>query len=248
MAELSIVTGHWNRHESMKRLVLSIAKHTKMDWELVVADCSDTPFEASKIGGKQAKEVGTTPYDLSKRVRIIRDWPKTTMVAGYNKAFAACGGTWVVWLNDDAEVTENWDTEAVQYMQAHPEIGLGAMYYTDGGSAWFVQEYCGATYANFGIIRKEIGDRVRWFDSDLSMYGCDNSLTFKVLLLGMGCVGIPKARVIHHAPPDAQRIGNVRTQQADKAILDAKYGAHLDKARATYERFKHLDGPRRIQK
>ena len=60
-------------------------------------------------------------------------------------------------------------------------------------------------YANFGILRRSLGKELGWFDEELTMYGSDNSLTFKTLLAGHGVTSIPGAKLIHHGHADQQR-------------------------------------------
>lgn len=39
----------------------------------------------------------------------------------------------MIWLNDDAEVQPRYAREAITFMEAHPQIGLGALYYSENG-------------------------------------------------------------------------------------------------------------------
>lgn len=225
---ISLVTGHWNRPAALQRLVESVAAHTSQDWELVVADASDVPFTAG-----------------DQRVRVLDDRPKTTMVRGYNRAFAATRGEWVVWLNDDMTVEPGWDRAAVEFMEAHPEIGLGALYYAEGKLPFHVNMFHDTVYANCGILRRTLGEELGWFDAGLRMYGSDNSLTWKVLLNGLGVVGIPGARLKHHVVNDEQRRANHdhATMAADVALLERTYLPRLSEIQATYRRTAHLQGP-----
>lgn len=211
---LSIVTGACNRPASLARLVDAVTKRTDpATWELIISDCSDP-------------EKGYVPTDP--RVRVIREWPKKTMCFGYNAAFAECRGTWVLWLNDDAEPQEGYAREAIAYMSAHPDVGMGALYYCEGvGTVWRVNKYLDCTYANFGIIRRALGEEIGWFDSDLSMYGTDNSISFKVLLKNLTVTGIPKARIIHHAEWDERKIADQRLRTTDGQVVFARYSPLL---------------------
>jgi GT2 family glycosyltransferase len=220
---LSLVTGTRNREFDFRRLVNSIAAHTRVPWELIVSDASDEPIE-------------TVP-----NVQIIPERPRLGCTRGYNVAFRQASGKYVLWLNDDCEVMPGYATAAIAFMESHPEIGLGALYYADEGTreSWHVNTCMfGMLYANFGILSRELGDQVGWFDDELTMYGNDNSLAYRVLLAGKGIAPIPEARILHHSTRDQHRIENndyaYRHQQAD--LLRAKYGPRLAEMREVYER------------
>jgi GT2 family glycosyltransferase len=203
---LSLVTGSYNRPESLQRLIASIVQHTRVDWELVVSDASDDLFTASEPN-----------------VRVFAERPRLGCTLGFNKAFKAALGEWVIWLNDDAEVCADYDVEAIRFMTARPEIGLGALHYSERGGPFHVNSAWGAIYANFGILRREVGERVGWFDGSLNMYGCDNSLALRVLMAGFGVEDIPGARVIHHSVEDQARMDNQRLRARDNHVLQDAY-------------------------
>ena len=158
-------------------------------------------------------------------------------VKGYNRAFKACFGKWVLYLNDDAEVCRDYADEAISFMEAHPEIGLGALHYSHVGDPFHVNSAWGAIYANFGILRRDLGNEVGWFDEDLEMYGNDNSLTFRVLLAGYGVADIPRARLLHHCTEDRQRIENQKSRRRDNQILLKKYFPLRDQWLATFKKY-----------
>lgn len=224
---LSLVTGTRNRQVSLNRLVISIQKHTPLDFELIISDASDEP-------------ISTDGFPLN--VRVIPERPRRGCSSGYNIAFHYAVGEWCIWLNDDCEVTPGYATTAIQFMERNPEIGLGALYYSDPNHSGFKINKCsfGMTYANFGILKRSLGDNVGWFDDEITMYGGDNSLTYRVLMAGKGIAGISDARIIHHSENDPERAVNnhmpFRIAQAD--YLKSKYLPYLAQMRATYERTK----------
>ncbi len=208
MPKLSLVTGTRNRPESFQRLLSSIVVNTSVPWELVVADASDVPMDATH---------------LREEVRILPERPRLGCVKGYNRAFRECLGEFVLWLNDDCEVCPGYDTAAIEFMEQYPQTGLGALHYSEKGGEFHVNAAYRALYANFGIIRKQLGDAVGWFNESLEMYGCDNSLTFKVLLENYGVNDIPGARIIHHSEQDDERRQNQRSRRRDNETLTETY-------------------------
>lgn len=220
---LSLVTGTLNRPDSFARLVDSVIAHTDVPWELVVSDASDLPVD----------------HD-DPRVRILPERPRLGCVKGYNRAFRAALGEWVIWLNDDAEVVEGYALSAIAFMEGHPQTGLGCLYYSEKGGPFHINSAWSVPYANFGIIRRSLGDRVGWFDEDLTMYGNDNSLTLRVLLSGHGVAGIRDAKVIHHSVQDLTRMENQVHRLRDNDTLNRKYLTPSIKRQwqATYNRFR----------
>lgn len=223
--KLSLVTGTLNRPQAFAGLVASIQRHTVVDWELVVSDASDIAMECS-----------------DERVRILPERPRQTCVLGYNWAFRASRGEWVIYLNDDAEVLEGYDVEAIRFMEQHPEIGLGCLYYSQRGDNFHINSAWECPYANFGILPKTLGDHVGWFDEDLVMFGNDNSLTFRILLAGWGVSGIPNARLLHHAIDDETRRDNQKWRWRDNDILKKKYFPLKDRWLSTYQSLKVFPG------
>lgn len=216
---LSLVTGAMNRPESFARLVRSIVERTSVSWELVVSDASDV----------------TLMCDLE-QVRILPEKPRLGCVKGYNRAFKAAAGEFVIFLNDDAEVCPNYDVEAIAFMEAHPRIGLGALHYCEADKPFHINSAWGVPYANFGILRRELGNEIAWMDEALTMYGNDNSLTFRVLLADKGVADIPTARIVHHSEKDQVRIDNQANRQRDNRILQDKYMPLRKQWTAAYQR------------
>lgn len=224
---LSLVTGTLNRRESFRRLYETIASRTNVPWEMIVSDASDSPY----------------PDQYPENVVFLPERPRVCCVHGYNMAFARARGRWVIWLNDDAEVMPGYATNSIEFMEKHSDVGLGALYYAEQVLPYQINYYNGMPYANFGIIRRELGDHLCWFDDVVKMYGNDNSLTFKVLLEGYGVVGIPNARVWHHRVMDKYKIDNQQLRNSDSRKLMAKYGQVIPHMQAVSRRFDHLQSP-----
>jgi GT2 family glycosyltransferase len=222
---LTIVTGTVDRPDSIGRLIKSVVERTKCDYELLIADASEKPIQYSHPN-----------------VRVIHEWPRQGCVKGYNRAFREATGKWVIWLNDDAEVLENYDQASIEFMETNPRIGLGALYYKDpcvvdaaGNLPFHVNLHVNILYANFGILSRELGNHIGWFPEEIKMYGCDNALAFEVLLAGYGIADIPGARVIHHAVQDSTRAENQKERMKDNLAFYQKYKSKMGQIRQAYE-------------
>lgn len=224
MIKLSLITGTRNREADLQRLILSIVRFTPVPWELIISDASDQPIH--------------TP--VMQNIIVLPERPRRGCTYGYNAAFNYALGEWCLWLNDDCEVTAGYAENAIAFMESHPDIGLGALYYSDPNhSGWRVNQCSfGMDYANFGIIRREFGDQIGWMDDDLVMYGNDNSLTYRTLLAGKGIARIPNAFIVHHSTKDEARTQNndQAFREAQAELLKRKYGPHLPLMRSVYER------------
>lgn len=222
---VSLITGTRNRHEDLCRLVFSVAHGTVVPYELIIADASDVPFDPG-------------PMWFSDSIIVVSERPRKGFSAGYNEAIHHASGEFVLWLNDDSEVVPGYDSAAIAFMESHPHIGLGALYYQERGGDFHVRAYFDMAYANFGIMRRDFFNEIGGFDEDLPMYGSDNAIAFKVLLAGKGIAGIPDARIIHHATDDVHRRENDDYGQRcrDAEILADKYGPHMEEMKATYQR------------
>lgn len=206
---LSLVTGTLNRPEGFKRLLHSVMSRTDVPFEFIVADATD--------------KVPCYTNDVPEGVIVLPENPRLGHTKGYNRAFRQARGTYVLWLNDDAEVCEGYAKKAIDFMDQNPAIGLGALPYSENGGPFHVNSAWKCVYANFGIFKREFGERIGYFDEDIEMYGADNSFTLRVLLAGKGVSEVPGAHILHHSEDDQMRRDNQLARQRDNRVLTKKY-------------------------
>lgn len=224
--ELSIVTGTVDRPGHLNRFVKSVIEHTDIPFELFIVDGGDQPCNLS--------------WDLNRNdIKIIRDHPRAGYRQAYNKGFAAAQGRYVVFLNDDVEVLPHWAIEAVRFMDANKWCGMGAIYFSERGpqGPFEIREWLKLPYANFGVISRDMGNRLGWFDDYIYTYGADNSLSFKVFLAGHSIVGIPNCKVLHNPIQDANKTANLERQPQDAANILLRYRHRLPEMYDVYRRF-----------
>lgn len=216
--KLSIITGTVNRSWAMKRLLGSIfdCAHPGLEWELIIADASNEPMIIKH-----------------ERITVLPEKPRLGHAAGYNRAFKQAKGEYVCWLNDDVVVNKGWDIHAINFMEANPWCGLGAIYYSEQGCCYHINHYPyqEMPYANFGIIKRTLGDQLGWFDEFCRMYGADNSLAFKTILAGYGVAGCIGSKVNHLAVMDDIKRKNIEGQPEDARNLMMHYRPYIDKMR-----------------
>jgi len=217
---LSLITGTRNRPAGLKRLIDSVIRHTSVSYEFLIGDASDQPQR----------------LDVPPNIVIWPEKPRLGHSRGYNRLFRLAQGDYLLWLNDDAEVTEGYAENALRFMTSHPRIGLGCLHYSEPSNGlpyhWNSAWECG--YANFGIFPRQLGQQVGFFDEDIYMYGADNSLALRILLAGYGIGDIPDAKIIHHSDNDELRKENQAGRIQDNRILTKKYMPTMKQWQAAY--------------
>jgi len=222
---LSIVVGTRDRAEGYRAMLDSIRAHTgEVEWELLVEDVSDSPHYAKE----------------EDRVRVFRRFPPDGHIKGYNRMFRQAQGEWVTWLNDDSIVMPGWAEQAIKWMQGHPLVSLGCLTWSDAGGPWHVAEWHEMPYANFGLLRRGLGDAVGWFDEVSTFYGGDNTLALRVILAGHAVEGVPGRHVSHGRFQDRHRPANESTQIQDLRAISAKYDSLWTKIKDIYAK-KHAE-------
>lgn len=107
----SVVILNWNGAEMLRRYLPSVVEYTPTtECEVVVADNGSTDESLSVL----AEEFPT--------VRTIVLNKNYGFAEGYNKAIAQIDSEFVVLLNSDVEVTPQWLTPILNYMETHPDV------------------------------------------------------------------------------------------------------------------------------
>lgn len=232
MPKLSIIVGTLDRPGSLETLINSINTNTTIvDWELIISDAGiKFPLDVDDFRNYKLREGGD--------IRLLLERPRLGHVAGYNRAFRSAKGEYVCWLNDDAVVVKGWD-KCVEVMEKNPWIGMGALKFGTFSDNYLSFDYQGLPYANFGIIKRTLGEELGWFDEDiLYFYGGDNSLAFKVYLKNMPVVPLPGGHVIHRPFMDDYRTENEARQAGDAYHLMERYRPMLVEMHKNNDRYK----------
>ena len=202
---ISVVVGTRNRPVEYGRFIDSVLKTATVPTEVVVGDATSQDIYAYSFLTNGETEVV-----------VFQESPPMGMLRGYNSCFRKCRGEWVVWFNEDCELLPGWQQAALDYMTAHPEVGLGAVYFKDKKEDgtyednYRVYEYPRfVPHANFGFLRREFGDSLGWFDERLGWgYGSDSAFGLQVIESGKAVSRIPGCKCIHHREWDKERTIN----------------------------------------
>lgn len=107
----SIVLLAFNEIEYTKLCIESIFRHTSVPFELVLVDNGSTD--------------GTGEYfDTISGAKVIKNKENLGFAKGCNQGVESSSGDYVLLLNNDTIVTENWLDNLIYCMEGNPEIGL----------------------------------------------------------------------------------------------------------------------------
>ncbi len=110
----SVIILNWNGARMLRTYLPSVVKsiidNRKSIIELIVADNGSTD-ESLQVLKDEFPTVRTIVLDKN-----------YGFAEGYNQAIAQVDSEYVVLLNSDVEVTENWLSPLLAYMDAHPEV------------------------------------------------------------------------------------------------------------------------------
>ena len=111
MKKLSIVILNWNGCEMLRTFLPSVIEFSEADGvEVCVADNASTDSSVEML---------QTSFPGVQLILLDRNWG---FAEGYNKALQQVDAEYVVLLNSDVEVTLNWLTPLLSYMDQHPEV------------------------------------------------------------------------------------------------------------------------------
>ncbi|MCI9592490.1 MAG: glycosyltransferase [Lachnospiraceae bacterium] len=210
---VSIIIPVHNQFDYTYACLRSIAKNTgTISYEILIADdcSSDFTAEISKI---------------IPNITVVKTDIQAYFLRNCNNAALKANGKYLLFLNNDTQVQQNWLTPLVELLEREPQIGLtgSCLVYPDGklqeaggiiwndGSAWnygngknpampeyrYVKEVDYISGASI-MIRKSIWEQLGGFDERFAPAYCEDSdLAFSVRKLGYKVVYQPASIVVH---------------------------------------------------
>ena len=210
---ISIIVPVYNQFAYTYNCLKSIAMHSgDVSYEVLVADdCSS--------------DLTTKLTEIIDGVRVIQNTENLHFLKNCNNAAQEAKGKYILFLNNDTQVTEGWLEPLLQQMETHEDIGLtgSKLIYPDGklqeaggiiwqnGSAWnyghgqnpsapeynYVRETDYISGAAI-MIRKELWEQVGGFDERFApAYFEDTDLAFQTRKAGYRVVYQPASVVVH---------------------------------------------------
>jgi glycosyltransferase involved in cell wall biosynthesis len=161
---ISIVTGTLNRLPYLQRMVESIVTCTvDRKFELILVD-----------GGSQdgTREWLETQCSKISSLRVIWQGRALGANAAFDAGFEIAVGRYVANLNDDVKLRGDVLSAAANMLDHHPEVGQVAIPYSNPDCGIHIQTIPAGKvpellYANFGMTRRELGEALGWWRSDL---------------------------------------------------------------------------------
>ncbi|MGF1774964.1 glycosyltransferase [Vibrio wakamikoensis] len=211
--EVSIIVPAYNKFELSYHCIASIAlAYNKTSYEVILADDCST-------------DDTSTAEDIVGNLVVSRNPENLRFLRSCNRATEKAQGKYIVFLNNDTEVTSYWLDELVNKMRGDQTIGMtgskllnldGSMQEAGGivwenGQPWNVgrdlnplsPEYNYAREVDYltgaaMCIRRDVWESVGRFSEELvPCYYEDTDLAFKVRDAGFKTVYVPHSEVVH---------------------------------------------------
>ena len=210
---VSIIIPVYNQFDYTYACLQSIARNVSgVSYEVIIADDCSTDFT-------------TEILKIAPKVKVVRTKQQSYFLKNCNYAAQEAKGKYLVFLNNDTQVQENWLNSLVKLLESDLQIGMAGscFVYPDGklqeaggilwsdGSAWnygngknpampeyrYVKEVDYISGASI-IIRKSIWEQLNGFDERFSPAYCEDSdLALAVRQLGYKVVYQPASIVVH---------------------------------------------------
>jgi len=210
------------------RALLDIDRHTHCDFEVIVVD------GASEDATPDVLNLASSI--MGKRLRVIREGKREGFVRGTNKGFRAARGQFMCWLNDDARPLDGALDDAIAQLEHEDRsAGFVAMYHPwhsprnvafrkkVAGREFQLCHVRGTLYANFPMGRREIFERLGFFDDRYYVCAADPDLSLKAWHIGMRVVPATKSVIDHDEIEDDRRADDGRRGSMDNDALFAKW-------------------------
>ncbi len=222
---VSIVVPTFNRFGRLRRCIDKIRQNVVHLHEIIVIDGGSTDG---------ARDWLQQQSDL----RVILEPKREGAVAAFNKGFRAAIGHYVMWLNDDAYPLPG-SVEAAVAMIERPDladVGMVAFYHNwhsernvldrveHEGVSYELCHVRGYPYANFGLIRRALLERIGYADDRYYFFAFDPDLSLKVQINeGLKVVGCREALIHHDEHQDERKLVDLAVGAEDNAKLFAKW-------------------------
>lgn len=222
---VSAVVPTFNRLERLQRCVDRFRLNVTHPSELIVVDGGSTDG---------TREWLATQTDL----RVILEPERAGAVKAFNRGFRAAAGFYVMWLNDDAYPLPGAVEHAVAMLERQDlsDVGMIAFYHNWRGEGNILDEVehdgvtyrlChvrGYPYANFGLLRRSLLERVGFADERFYFFGFDPDLSLKIQLNErLEVIGCRQALIQHEEYHDERKRTDLPFGQDDNARLFEKW-------------------------
>ncbi len=228
MIDLSIILPTCNRAALLSRCIETIASTVKCSWELIVIDGASKDDTWDRLLRHQR--------ELGDRMKVIRETERRGFVKAMNQGFLHARGRNMMWINDDARPLPGALDEAVRQIDRVPaDVGFLAMFHrwhsprnvayqtNVDGQLYSLCHIRGTLYANFPIGRRELFDRLGYFDQRYAFCAADPDLSLKAWFNGYRVEPAWGVCLDHDEHQDDRRVEDLPRMTADNERLFAKW-------------------------
>lgn len=213
LQKLSIVIPSWNGLELLKICLPSLIKQTFKDFEVIIVD--------NGSGDDSVKYIQKN-FPSFKIIKL----PKNIGFAGaVNRGIKKAFGKYIILLNNDTEIDKNCLEYLVKTADSHPEVGIVAAKiknfyhrniidnagdeidiighsFTRGtgqkdGLKFNKPDYIFLVTGGGSLFKKEVFNKIGFFDEDYFLYMEDVDFCFRAQLAGFKAWYEPKAVIYH---------------------------------------------------
>lgn len=224
--KVSIVIGTYERCTRIKRCIEAVRRHVHVPYELVVVEGGSTDGSVEWLAQQPD-------------VRLHVEEQRAGCCKAYDLGFRSAAAPYVMWLNDDSYPCDGSVGHALEVLQREDlaDVGMLAFYHTHhdpwnelhgfdhDGRRWGVLHVRGHAYANFGLLRRSLLERVGFLDTGYYFCAWDPDLALKIQHnAGLKVLSLPQAMVYHEELTDDRKAadaGDIRTR--DNARLFRKW-------------------------
>ncbi|MCP4246949.1 MAG: glycosyltransferase family 2 protein [bacterium] len=222
---VSIVIASYDRLAHLQRCITRIRSNVSIAHETIVV--------AGDTGDGTWDWLGAQP-DL----RVIREPEREGACRAFDRGFRAAVGTYVMWLNDDSYPLPGAVEAAVRMIEQPDlaDVGLVAFYHNfdrpwnrldtaeHEGEAYSIYNVRGTPYANFGLLRRTLLERLGFLDLRYYFAAWDPDLSLKVQReAGLKVIGCPEALIFHDELIDERKSADLSALAQDNARLFDKW-------------------------
>ena len=227
--DLSIVIPTCNRASLLDACLATLRRTVACAYEVVVVDGASYDETAAVLA--EAADL------FGPRLSVITERYRGGFVKACNRGLLAARGRHLTWLNDDARpVPGALDRAVLQAASAPADVGLVAMFhrwqsprnvaYTTAvdGRSYAVCHCRGTVYANFAVGRRDVFQRLNYFDERFYFYGADPDLSLKAWHAGLRVVPAHDGVAVDHDEvADDRRAADAPNGRDDNVKLFAKW-------------------------
>jgi GT2 family glycosyltransferase len=212
---VSVIILNYNGEAYLQNCLASVLKSQYPNFEVILVDNASTDRSL-----KKAQEAFVDP-----RLKIVQNTQNLGFSGGNNVGFEHSSGEYLVFLNNDTIVQENWLASLVDAMQSDPSIGLAQSKIINMNSD--VIQNAGWLFSNYLVRKHPVGekrrsnvefesvyevsvasgasmiarryliDEVGLFDPKIPFFYDDTLLSFKTWLANKRVVVVENSRIRH---------------------------------------------------